>query len=663
MSGIVGLFNLVGEPIAPAVLTHMLQAIQHRGPDGSRGWCDGVVGLGHQLMYTTPESLYEQLPLRNRRGDLVLTAQARVDNRAELIAALDLRDRPASTLPDGELILGAYERWGERCPERILGDFAFAIWDERRQTLFCARDHVGTRPFYYSYLCGRQFAFASEIKALLAVPGVSRAINKQALANRLIGVDDSLTETLFLDIVRLEPGQTCTVSREGLRLRRYWTINSSGDLRLESDDAYAVAFRETFREAVGARTRSVLPLGSLLSGGLDSSSIVCTARQLLQGTEHLPLHTFSAIWPSLAETAPKSDERRYVQAVVAGGQIMAHYVHADQRSPMSDLDEIIRCQDEVYLGFNLYMDWALFKAARVQGVRALLSGHDGDSVVSYGYDLFAELARHGHWLRLLHEAHWLRLVNGKLDLPSIIWQFGVLPNVPEPLRQLRRRLQGRRTPTVPLKDFLGRELREVSSNGAESTHHVPEVQAAISGLNVHAMEVLDKVGATFNIELRYPFFDRRMVELCVALPLDQKMKQGWSRSILRRAMEGILPPAVQWRKGKADIGANFRRGLLENDQAHVERVLGCEADLIAPYLSVDALRAARQRFLHAPQHSDTEAIGLFLAVAVARWLSQIVAGGPGGASPLFTRPEDPDPTQEPLPISRSAISKLPTERR
>src|SRR6267142_1308347 len=165
MSAIVGFYGRDGQPVDRADLERMTASLAHRGPDAAGVWNNGPVGLGHRMLWTTPESLHEQLPLTSKSGDLVITADARIDNRDELITALGLAHWAHGEIPDSELILRAYEQWGEDSPKRLLGDFAFAIWDERRQTLFCARDHCGVKPFYY-YQSARALLFASEIKAL-----------------------------------------------------------------------------------------------------------------------------------------------------------------------------------------------------------------------------------------------------------------------------------------------------------------------------------------------------------------------------------------------------------------------------------------------------------------------------------------------------------------
>ncbi len=171
MSGIAGIYYLDEKPVEWETLSRMVDRLVHRGPDGADVWCSESIGLGHRMLSTTPESLLEKLPLVSRSGDLAITADARIDNRDELIGLLRLKDYPAEKITDSQLILTAYEKWGESCSQYLLGDFAFAIWDRRKQTLFCGRDHFGVKPFYYYYCSGQIFVFASEIKALFCLNG------------------------------------------------------------------------------------------------------------------------------------------------------------------------------------------------------------------------------------------------------------------------------------------------------------------------------------------------------------------------------------------------------------------------------------------------------------------------------------------------------------
>ena len=190
MSGIIGLYHLDGRPAEERILQQMAQAIAHRGPDGIRYWSDGPVGLGHLMLQTTPESARERQPLANADATLCLTVDGRIDNRRELRQALDSNGFPPRDDTDAELLLRAYECWGESCPNRLLGDFAFAIWDARKKQLFCARDYVGVKPFYY-HRSAALFAFGSEIRSVLALETIPRRLNESRVVDFLVGTTGS----------------------------------------------------------------------------------------------------------------------------------------------------------------------------------------------------------------------------------------------------------------------------------------------------------------------------------------------------------------------------------------------------------------------------------------------------------------------------------------
>ncbi len=187
MSGIAGVCNFDGRPVEIFTMETMTKALDHRGPDGSGVWIDGSVGFAHVMLWTTPESLKEKQPLLDASGQLVITANARIDNRDDLIRSLDLKGH--ADLSDSELILYAYSKWGEDCPEKLVGDFAFAIWDKRKRALFAARDRIGIKPFYYYHRDGRDFIFASEISPIFKAAGLEKRPDRKAIEEYLTTSD------------------------------------------------------------------------------------------------------------------------------------------------------------------------------------------------------------------------------------------------------------------------------------------------------------------------------------------------------------------------------------------------------------------------------------------------------------------------------------------
>lgn len=625
MSGIVGIYRLDGRPADRTDAERMEKTLAHRGPDGSGVWTEGPVALGHRMLWTTPESLHEKLPLTNKTGNLVLTADARIDNRDELIATLGLNGRPQNEIADSELILAAYEEWYEHCPEKLLGDFAFAIWDGRRQELFCARDHFGVKPFYYYHHSGRTFIFASEIKALLCLPEVPRRLNETRVADYLVPMLEDKEITFYQNILRLPPAHTMTISREGLSMHPYWALDPSRELRLGSDEEYAEAFRKIFTDAVRCRLRSAFPIGSMLSGGLDSSSIVCVARKLLAGNGNHRLHTFSATFDDL----PQCDERPFITAVLAQGKLAPHYVRVDRLNPLADINRVIWQQDEPFYGPNLFIHRALFNAAQEQEIRVLLDGFDGDTTVSHGIAYLTQLARAWRWSALATEVAGLSR-NLNISPWRILWQRVIKPLAPEPVRKVRRLLcKGNQVSWDAMINAnfarrIGLADRVLALQGNHSkplrTSREDHYHRLMWGLIPYALEVADRAAVSFSIEPRFPFFDRRVVEFCLALPPEQKLSQGWTRVVMRRAMADILPTKVQWRGGKSDISPVHTNGLLTIERRLEEAVILSDPKIIQEYVDIAAVDAAYRRGVSRSTQEDV--LTVWKAVTLILWLRQ-----------------------------------------
>jgi asparagine synthase (glutamine-hydrolysing) len=399
MSGICGLFNQNKIPVQNGDLGRMASLLGRRGPDRTGNWSDGFIGMGHTLLASTPEARNEHLPLVHPGSSCVITADARIDNRSELIKSLDgeLSSTPAG---DAEIILAAYLAWDIACVDHLLGDFAFAIWDPRRHRLFCARDHLGIRPFYY-HQAGHFFTFASEPRALLTLPQVPYRINEGRIADFLItqleGIDK--TSTFFEEVYRLPPAHTLIVTPDSMQKQRYWRLEPAPELKLSSDEEYAEAFREVLTEAVHCRLRGVDTTGSMLSGGMDSGSIVALASEIMTGEGWGPLPTFSAIAPD-PETCI---ETRTIQAALTIEGLQPHIIDYGQLDAFqSKLQDLVRNVDEPFDG-HMTIVQAIYLSARSHAIKALLDGIDGDTVLSEGSHL-VRLLRQGSWLTACREA-------------------------------------------------------------------------------------------------------------------------------------------------------------------------------------------------------------------------------------------------------------------
>lgn len=566
MSGICGILRLDGG--APAGLEAMTRKLETRGPDGTHHYRDGSMALGHALLAATPEALHEAMPLTDPATGCTITADLRIDNRDELIPALGLASE-TRVIGDGELVLRAWLRWGEDCPKHLLGDFAFAIWDPRKQHLFCARDHMGMKQLIWHHGQGRIFAFASEPEAVLLAEAVPKRINEGRIAdfleNYLEGID--YTSTFFEGVFRLPPAHCLTVGAGGLSLRRYWTLAPGPELSLESDEAYAQAFLEVFSEAVRCRLRGNGQVGSMLSGGIDSGSVAAVAGQLLAATGAAPLLTFSAVGPD-PDTCV---ETRTILAALTMPGVQPTLVNHAELKPY--LDDLIRMTKESAEPFDGHMTLvrAMYLAAGRAGVKAVLDGVGGDVVLSSSGRL-PRLIRAGYWRQawadVRGQAHYWQVARRRVLLPAIRQAA-----VPDWLRGIRDRIAARQghRPSRPLldPDFARRidlAARVATFRGQRSQHRLPPAIQRAEGI-VHTFPVVgreryDRVAAQSGIETRDPFMDVRVVALALRLPEAQIGGHGWHKLILRRATARLLPDPVRWRIGKEHLGGRFTQAML-----------------------------------------------------------------------------------------------------
>ncbi len=655
-----GVYHLNGRPVCPEALGQMSAMLAHRGPDGAEVWSEGVVGLGHRLLWTTPESLHEHLPLVRRNWELALTADARIDNRTELLDVLRLPGRSGEEVSDSALILAAYERWGEQCPERLLGDFVFVVWDRHHQKLFCARDHFGVKPLYYHYQPGQLFACASEIKALFCLPEIPRQLNEVQVGDYLADLFEDKASTFYQEILRLPPAHSLTVSHQGLRLQCYWSLDPSSETRFSSDEEYAEAYRAIFTEAVQCRLRSAFPVGSHLSGGLDSSAVTCVARKLLQQENRRQLHTFSNVF----EEVPQCDERSFINTVLTQGGYIPHYIYADQSSPLAELEYVFRHQDEASIGPNHFLPWQLNRAAAQAGVRVVLDGFDGDTTVSHGAVRFTELAYAGEWetfaleanavsqhfkvspfgllqnyglkclAELAREQRWIAFaatinqINKYFQVSrrELLWRYGLRPLIPAQVLNGQRTSRNAVHPIVN-PDFARRiSLQERIRNLKGERSNPPRTaredhwRTLTSGLFTSVLELSDRCAAAFSIEIRHPFMDKRLIEFCLALPPEQKLYQGWSRIVMRRAMSGVLPEEIQWRGGKTDMNPNFLRGLLTTDRRALDEIILNQCESIEKYVDIQTLSQVYQRLISQDKVKIDDAMTIWRVATLAYWL-------------------------------------------
>lgn len=619
MSGIVCIFGRGRNVDTSDNAERMLDAVSHRGPDGSGAWYDETVGLGHQQLQTTPEAVYDDQP--NSHNGSVIVADARIDNRAALIDKLSILSEP-SRVPDSKLILLAYEQWGRECVERLVGAFAFVIWDTNTKSVFCARDRFGIKPLYY-HLDDEVFAVASEPKALLSLQTVSGTVNDVKIGDFLIHKFEDQEDTYYEDIDRLPPAETAVVDGDTATARTYWTLDPTRTVTLESDAAYERRFRELFEQAVRARLRSNGRVGSDLSGGLDSTAVTVMARELLP--ESQPLHTFSNVY----DDAPASDEREYIETVASNQGITPHYIFLDQTGALVDRDEMLRYFDHPPHDTTHFAKWERLKRIDENGVSVQLTGEMGDNGVGLGLGLLAYLLRTGRWFKLYGE---LRDVSEVTGAPSraVFVHNAIKPLVPDELDELYQRVWGdpirveETNPTID-PEFVERcHLRErlvsfdrkypVRKENARRRQH----RSLTSGRITATLETIDMMCAPFGVEPRHPFTDVRLVEYALAIPATQKLANGYTRSIVRRSLSDLFPEKIQWRPWKAMVGEAAWNALANEDDT-LQRLVD-NPEILNGYVDPESLRRSYERF--SESRPSLDARSLYKALSLAAWLEE-----------------------------------------
>jgi asparagine synthase (glutamine-hydrolysing) len=581
MSGIAGIYNLDGRPVEQTMLRRMAEEIAYRGPDGIENWIGGSVGFAHLMFRTTPESLQEKQPLRNEDGSVCLTMDGRIDNRLELKAALQGRGFCIRDESDAELVLRSYEFWADECPKRLLGDFAFAIWDARRRRLFCARDHVGVRPFYF-HRSANFFVFASEIRSLLSIDAIPRRLNESKVVDYLVSELDreDKESTFYADVQRLPAGHSLTVTAHQFAIRDYWNLQAPPELELSSMEEYGEAFRDVFVEAVRCRLRTIHPIGATLSGGLDSSAVVCVARDLLAQNLKEPLHTISLLdgEGSMDPATP------YIDEVIRGGGLVPHMLRSDQApSCCRDIPEaMVQSDDPFDLGQG-YFSRVVFAVAKAYGIKVLMDGIDGDLVMPHSHYL-ATLLRTLKWRvfgaelaafsQEYGESRWRSFVNHALvpTMPSVYLGW--------------RRLAGRRSfgswspDQLITKEFAHR--MDVAGRREQRSRILWKASRNIgtlhawsfsSGLLPFVFESYSRMAALAGVETRHPFSDRRVIDFFLSLPVLMKLSGPLEKMVMRTGLQGVVPKQVCWRKRLPHPDSAFLAPLLKQHAFLVDDIL------------------------------------------------------------------------------------------
>ncbi|MEM3393931.1 MAG: asparagine synthase (glutamine-hydrolyzing) [Candidatus Methanomethylicia archaeon] len=546
MCGIAGYFGLRNFKL----LKKMLKAIKHRGPDDEGIFLDDDVGLGNRRLAIIDIKTGKQ-PIHNENKDVWIVYNGEIYNFLELKDELEKRGHRFYTKSDTETIVHAYEEWGINCLKKLNGMFAFAIWDKRKKTLFLARDRFGIKPLYYYFSDGK-LIFASEIKAILEDKSISIIPNDKVIYKFLVySFNDDADETFFKNIKRLLPAHYMIVNEDGIKIRKYWDLKINRKLKnLKSEYEIAKELYTLLEDSIKRHLISEVPIGTCLSGGIDSSTIACIINKFLKNNNSIVKiigkiqKSFSAVYDD-----KRVDERKYIKEVLKFTKIEKNYTFPSSKKLWKDLKKIIYFQDEPFLGPSIYAQWEVMKIASKK-VKVLLDGQGGDEIfagyIPYYGIYFRNLLKEKKYFQLLKEF----LLSLDLTLPFIFRYFSQKKIENEIKKMLNERI---------VKKYEKKFKSKWICNNLDEFLYMEITKTSLPRL----LRYEDKNSSAFSIEARVPFLDHRICEFIFSLPISVRIKNGWTKYILRKAVDGIVPEKIRWRRSKIGFAVPEKRWLLE----------------------------------------------------------------------------------------------------
>lgn len=531
MCGIAGILLFESkESISLASLKIMTDAIAHRGPDGEGQWVDpsNGIGLGHRRLSIIDLTDAGAQPM-HYIGRYSITFNGEIYNYIELRQELEQKGIVFHTHTDTEVLLALYHLEGEACLNRLDGMWAFAIWDSEKKELFCARDRFGEKPFFY-YQDNKGFYFASEMKALWAL-GVSKEVApemKTIFETQGVAFDSSkMEQSYYKNIYKLEHSHWLRITAEGdKKKQRYYDINwKKQDFKGTIDDAI-IEFERLFLISLKRRCRADVPVGTSLSGGLDSSSIVCNMAKW-QGQGSISAHTFSARFEGF-----KKDEGNYIEKVIEKTGVIPHATWPTGDEMYRDFEKLCWYQEEPFGSASIYAQYRVQQMAKEHGITVLIDGQGADEILA-GYNIF-----YHEYMDYMHYKWPFWSFDRIKEQHKYIDYFYFSSSFKKSLSKLFFKLE--------IKGKLKKILRKTSLFSLnQSLYH----QTMNGGLQ-ELLRFADRNSMAHGREIRLPFLNHELVEFCFSLPDTYKLHLGWTKYIMRKAFDPILPPEIAWRREK-----------------------------------------------------------------------------------------------------------------
>jgi asparagine synthase (glutamine-hydrolysing) len=632
--GIIGIVSNKG--LTSNIFKNALNKLKHRGPD-DEGYllyngkdilqCSGsdtveplkqqfipieeisnfkpFLFLGHRRLSIIDLSPAGHQPMEYNGDNLWIVYNGEIYNYKELRKELERDGYKFKTNTDTEIILASYLKWGYECLNKFNGMWAFCIWDKRKNVLFCARDRFGVKPFYY-YFDGDSFAFASEIKALIDLPFINTVPNGEAIIPYLyFGLHDFGEQTFFQGIKQLLPGHFLIfdIDTKSIELNKYYEIKFNPELgKYDNKKAkeYSEEFFNLFKDAVRLRLRSDVSVGTSLSGGLDSSSIICIMSYLLKTEPEYQKVTGKKIKSFTADFHNfQLSEKKYVDEILLHcDNIEGYFTYPNADMLKKDLNDLIYHQEEPFTSLSVYAQYCVMKLAQSHDVKVLLDGQGGDELLA-GYVhkhvplFFANHISQGRILDLLKNKDFL-------NISYLIRTFFIfLPKTIQYNYLISANTHYFRPPPKNIKDILIDFVSKEYSRSSLNENLIYEIKTGLLKL----LRYEDRNSMAFNIETRLPFLDYRVVEFLMNLPASYKIHNGYSKWLLRLSMDGILPEGIKMRKDKIGFAIPQKEFLENLSELFKKELLNDESILnfLKEYIDVNRIKCDYEKLIKQEQ--------------------------------------------------------------
>ena len=543
MCGIAGIVRTDGAPAEQAEIQSMTDVVAHRGPDGQGHFLDGPVALGHRRLSILDLSDHGRQPMHYADGALVMTYNGEIYNYIEIRGELRALGYEFESETDSEVVLAAYDCWGEGCVERFNGMWAFAIYDRPRRRLFMSRDRFGIKPFYYAQ-SGHRFVFGSEIRQLLPFGSGARAnldVVRTFLVTDAAELDDA---TFFADVRKLQGGHNAVydLGSNRFKISRFYELVGQREISGLAAPEAIERFGAMLSDAVRLRLRSDVKVGTCLSGGLDSSTVATLASEIYHRSAE---DAFAAI--TAVSEQESNNEARFAQLVVESNALDWHPVRPSYQGFSDTLQSVVRAQEEPFGSPSLTMQYFVMKAARENGITVLLDGQGGDETL-LGYEKYyaayiASSFRRDGVAATIAAARSAARNNAKMGPMNLAKYLvgGMLAPARYAYYTRRHSYFKSRPPRPPHLSSFARNCL--------NSFELQKLEVLSTNLPI-LLRYEDKNSMAHGIETRLPFLDYRLLEMSLSLPDGYKIRDGWTKWILRKVMNGRMPDAIVWRKNK-----------------------------------------------------------------------------------------------------------------